>query len=154
MGYSPDYMKIDPLTNSATLKITEAAVGDFQKDPLTFIEDKFDIQNFIALNQEYNFDSYDIHFKTKNGFVKARYDKEGEIISTYQRFKNLALPDDVKLEILTNYKNSQVLKNSHIVTSKNLMVDKEIFKVKIQDGTKVRTLRLHRNNQSLSLAGF
>lgn len=67
VDYSPDYMKVGPLTNSATLKITEAAVGEFQKDPLSFIQDNFDIQNLIAQNREYDFDSYDIHFKTKDG---------------------------------------------------------------------------------------
>ena len=154
LEYSPVSMKVDPITNSVTLKITEARVGEFQKDPLAFIQDKFDIQSFIAENQEYEFDGYDVYFKSNKGVVTARYDKEGEMISTYQRFKNVALPDDVKLEILRNYRNSQVLKNHHIVTSRNWMIDKEFYRVKIHDGDKVRRLKIDRNATGLSLAGF
>lgn len=154
VDYSPVSMKVDPITNSVTIKITEAGVGEFQKDPLAFIQDKFDVQHLIAENQEYEFDGYNVYFKTNKGVVSAIYDKEGKMISTHQRFKNVALPDDVKLEILRKYRNSQVLKNNHVVTSKNWMIDKEFYKVKIQDGDKVRRLRFNRNAQGLSLAGL
>lgn len=154
LDYSPASLKMDPVTNSVTVKITETEVGEFQRDPLTFIQNRFDIRQFIHENQEYAYDSFDVIFKTTKGVVQARYDKEGELISTHQRFKNIALPDDIKLEILRNYRNSQVLKNNHMVTSKGWMIDKEFYKVKIQDGDKVRRLKFHRNAQGLSLVGL
>ncbi len=154
VDYTPYSLKVDPLTNSITVMVKEDRVGEFQKDPLAFIQDKFNIHKFIAENQEYDFDGYNVYFKTNKGLVKANYDNGGEMVSTYQRFKNIALPDDVKLEILRKYRNSQVLKNTHIVTSKGWMIDKELYKVKIQDGDRVRRLRFDRNTQGLSLVGL
>lgn len=154
LEYSPVSMKVNPVTNSVTLKVREAAVGEFQRDPIAYIQDKFDIQKFIAENREYDFDGYNVSFKTNKGLVKARYDKEGDMISTHQRFKNVALPDDVKLEILMNYRNSRILKNEHVVTTKEWMIDKDFYKVKIQDGDNVRRLRLNRNAQGISLVGL
>ncbi len=151
LDYSPASMKVDPVTNSVTLKITEAKVGEFQRDPIAFIQDKFDIHKFIAENQEYEFDGYNVYFKTNKGLVRARYDNEGEMLSTYQTFKDVALPDDIRLEILRDYRNSRVLKNRHIVASKGWMIDQEFYKVKIQDGDKVRRLKFNRKDQGISL---
>jgi hypothetical protein len=154
VDYIPYSMKVDPITNSVTLKIPESYHGEFQEDPLAFIEDKFSIDQFIRENEEQNFIFYDVYFKSMKGKVKASYDKDGKMVSTHQRFKNVKLPDDVKLEILRQFRDSQVLKNSHVVTSKNWMIDKEFYKVKIQDGDKVRRLRIDRNTQGLSLVGL
>ncbi|MEG9326849.1 hypothetical protein V6B16_02785 [Salinimicrobium catena] len=154
VDYVPYSMKVDPVTNSVTLKIPESYYGEFQEDPLAFIEDNFSIDQFIRENEEHDFDSYEVYFKSMKGNVKASYDKDGEMVSTYQRFKNVNLPDDVKLEILRQFRHSRVLKNSHVVTSKNWMIDKEFYKVKIQDGDKVRRLRIDRNTQGLSLVGL
>lgn len=152
--YTPYSMKADPVTNMVTLDIKENHVGEFQEDPLAFIRDRFYIHQFIKENEDRNFIFYEVNFKTKKGNVLARYDEDGEMVSTTQRFKNVTLPDDVKLEILRNYKHSRILKNKHIVTSKNWLVDKEYFKVKIQDGDQVRRMRIERQGQELVLAGL
>ena len=152
--YIPYSMKVDPITQAVTLKIPENYYGEFQEDPLAFIEGNFSIEQFIKENEEYDFDSYEVNFKSNKGNVLARYDKDGEMVSTYQRFKNVNLPDDVKLQLLQMYRNSSILKNSHVVTSKKWMIDKEFYKIKIQDGDKVRRLRIDRNTQGLSLVGL
>lgn len=152
--YSRYSMEADPVTNAVTLEIKENHVGEFQEDPLAFIEDRFNIQQLVKVNEDRNFILYEVYFKTQNGNVLAKYDKDGEMVSTHQRFKNVALPDDVKLEILRNFRNSRILKSKHIVTSKNWLIDKEFFKVKIQDGDRVRQLKIERKAQGLHLAGL
>ncbi len=152
--YVPYSMKVDPVTKEVNLKISESYYGEFQEDPLAFIEGNFSIDRFIRENEEHDFDSYQVTFRSNKGNVLANYDKEGEMVSTYQRFKNVNLPDDVKLQILQQYRHAQILKNSHVVTSKKWMIDKEFYKVKIQDGDKVRRLKLDRNTQGLSLVGL
>lgn len=154
LEYVPYSMKADPVTNMVTIKIKEKHVGEFQNDPLAYIENRFSIQQFINENQDRDYDSYHVNFKTRKGKVRAWYDKEGEMVSTYQRFKNVQLPDDVKLEIYRNYKNSRILKNKHIVTSKKYLIDKEYFTVKIADGDQMRRIRVEREGQGLRLAGL
>lgn len=154
LKYVPYSMKADPVTNMVTIKIKEKHVGEFQNDPLAYIENRFNLHQFIEENQDREFDSYQVDFKTRKGKVRAWYDNEGEMVSTYQRFKNVQLPDDVKLEIFRNYKNSRILKNKHTVTSRNYLVDKEYFTVKIVDGDKNRRIRVEREGQGLRLAGL
>lgn len=152
--FIPYSLKVDPITNSVAVKISESYYGEFHEDPLAFIEGHFDIDRFVKENADQGFDSYNVTFKTSKGNVMANYDNEGELVSTYQRFKNVDLPDDVKLELLQQYRHAQILKNSHVVTSKKWMIDKEFYKVKIRDGDKVRRMKINRNTQGLSLVGL
>lgn len=152
--YIPGTMEVNAVTNSVSLTIPESFVGEFEEDPLTFIQDNFNIKQLIRDNEQYNFDSYQVFFQSKKGKVLANFDKEGELVSSFHRFKDVALPDDVKLEILRSHKNSKVVKNKHILTTKDLAINKEYYVVKILDGDQTRRLRIDRNAQGLSLAGL
>lgn len=72
-----------------------------------------------------------LKFESSIGSIKADFDKNGNLTSTFQRFKNVQLPDDRRLKILQNYKNSKVVNNNHILTTKDCLIDKEFYKVKI-----------------------
>lgn len=154
MEYIPRSLEMDEVSNSVSLKISESYVGEFEEDPLTFIQDNFNINQLITDNEQYDYDTYQVLFKSKKGRVLANFDDEGELVSTFHRFRNVKLPDDVRLEILRSHKNSKVVKNQHILTTKDLMIKKEYYIVKIQDGNKTRRLRVERNAQGLSLAGL
>lgn len=152
--YKPVSMEVDPATNSVSLVIPESYYGEFQEDPLTFIQDKFNVNQLIQENKKMKFDSYQVYFDSKKGSVLANFDKDGSLVSTYQRFKDVSLPDDVKMQILQNYKNSKVVSNRHIMATKNFLIEKEFYRVKIQDGNKTRKLKIDRNTQGLSLVNL
>lgn len=152
--YAPYDMKMEGVSNTLIFKIPERHVGEFHEDPLAFIEDRFDAGELARQNKDQDFIFYQVDFKTKKGNVLAKYDANGEMISTSQRFKDVKLPDDVKLEILRNYRNSRILKNRHVVTSKKWLIDKEYYKIKLHDGEKIRKMRIQRNAQGLELVGL
>jgi len=152
--YIPRSLEMDAVSNSVSLTIPESYVGEFEEDPLTFIQDNFNINQLIRDNEQNDYDSYQVFFKSKKGRVLANFDKEGELVTTFHRFKNVNLPDDVRLEILRGHKNSKVVKNTHILTTKDLMINKEYFIVKIKAGNATRRLRVERNAQGVSLAGL
>lgn len=152
--FIPRSLEMDAVSNSVSLTIPEAYVGEFEEDPLIFIQDHFNINQLIRDNEQYGYDSYQVFFKSKKGRVLANYDEEGELVSTFHRFKDVTLPDDVRLEILRSHKNSKIVKNQHILTTKDLVISKEFYIVKIQDGNKKLRLRVNRNAQGFSLAGL
>ena len=154
VDYNRASMQVDPVTKSVQLEIPETYVGEFQEDPLSFIQENFSIQQLVEANRKFKFDSYDVYFTSRKGKVLAKFDKNGELISSYHRFKNVELPEDVKMQILQNYKNSKVVNNRHILSTRNLLIDKEFYKVKIQDGNKTKRLRIERNTQGYSLVGL
>lgn len=152
--YIPGTMEVDAVTNSVSLTIPEAYVNEFKEDPLSFIQDNFNINQLIRDNEQFDFDSYQVFFQSKDGNVLANFDEKGDLVSSFHRFKDVILPDDVRLEILRSYKNSKVLKNKHIVTTKDLAITKEYYIVKVLEGDRTRRLKIDRNAQGLSLAGL
>ena len=152
--YFPGSLEVGVSTNSVSFNISETYVGEFEEDPLSFIQDYFNVHQLIHDNKGYDFDSYQVTFQSEKGKVLANYNDEGELVSSFQRFKNVNLPDDVRLEILRRHKNSKVVKNKYILTTKDLAINKEYYIVKILDNNRSRRVRIDRNAQGLSLANL
>ncbi|MFD2518766.1 hypothetical protein ACFSTG_12730 [Salinimicrobium flavum] len=151
VDYSPVSMKIDPNTELLIVSLPEKYVGHFQQDPLTFIRENFDAEKLALENREYGFDSFDVEFRTTKGNVLAKYDRHGEMVSTYQQFKNVPLPDNVRLHLMQQYRNGRVVANKHIVTSKEWNIEKDFYRIKIKDGDKTRRLRVESSASGIVL---
>lgn len=152
--YQPFSMKVDPITKSVELEIPEEINGEFQKDPLTFIKNHFNIQSFIQQNKKYKFNEYEVSFRSTKGKLTARYNKDGELISTQQKFKNVALPVAAHLEIMKQYKGGVVLSNTYVASSKAWDISKEIYRVKLKDGDRTRRLKFNKSSDALYLVGM
>lgn len=145
-------MEIDPVTQALQLKIPEEKFGEFEKDPLTFMKNKFDVQQFLEDNRNADLSEFHVNFITTKGALKARFDKNGELISSYQKFLNKKLPQDVQLELARLYRNASVEKTKSFAYSKGWEINKEYYKVKLVDGDNVRRVRIDRKNNRLSVA--
>lgn len=154
IDYSPASMKVDPATNTVTLKIPEKHYGEFQNDPLIFLQRNFNIHQFLQENQEMGFVTTQVVLKSRKGHLRANYNDEGDLISTYQKFRNVALPEEARQEIFRNYPGYTVVKNKHIATSKRGVINKEFYKVKLQNGNKAKRLRLDKSENGLRIAGL
>lgn len=154
VDYSPVSMKIDAGTNSLVIKLKEDFVGEFHNDPLAFVKNKFNSNQFIQENRNTNFDFYTVKFKSSNGHLTAHYNKRGELVSSYQIFKNVIIPDDAKLQILQKYRGCSFLKSSYAATSKGWDLKKEHYRVQIKDGDKVRRIKINKDAQGVRIAGL
>lgn len=154
VDYSPVSMKLDAGTNTLVIKMKEDFVGEFQNDPLAFVKKKFNSSQFIQENRNTDFDFYTVKFRTSNGHLTARYDKEGELVSSYQIFKNVIIPDEAKLQILQKYRGCSFLKSSYAATSKGWDLKKEHYRVKIKDGDNVHRIKINKNAQGVRIAGL
>ncbi|MFV8839300.1 hypothetical protein [Salinimicrobium soli] len=154
IDYRPVSMKLDPGTQSVTIDIPEEYVGEFQSNPLDFAKRKFNVNQLIQENKGSDYTDFQVFFNTDKGYMVANYDDEGELVSTFQRFKDAALPDDARKEIMKKIKGAQVMDVRHIVISDGWNIDKEYYKVKIKDGDKVKRVRLNKTNRGISLAGY
>ena len=152
--YRPESMKLDPLTNQLVLMIPEKQYREFENDPLTFLRSNFDIQKVLRDNKKEKYDSYSVNFKSTHGNLLANFDDQGELISSFQKFKNIRLPEDARLKILQQYRDAIVVKNIYIASTKGWDIKKEFYRVKIKDGDKTRKLKIHKENGSLVVAGL
>ena len=153
LGDIPSSMKIDPATNALVIKMEKSA-GEFNKDPLTFVKSRFNSRQLVEDNKEGDFDSYVVKFKSSKGHLTANFDNKGDLVTSFQRFTNVAIPDEARLQILQKYRDCNFLKSTYAARSKGYEIKKEHYLVKIKDGDKMRKLRINKNAQGVRVAGL
>lgn len=144
--YKRTPMKIDPATNSLTIKIVEPKNRDFSKDPLSYVRNNFDVSRLVEENKEAGFSTYFVTFKTSKGHLMTQFDKHGELTSSFQKFKNIALPDEVRLEALRNFEDGRIVSNIYTARSKGWELKQENYILKIKDGEKLRRLKVKKQS--------
>ena len=154
VDYKKSSMKIDPATQTLVIKIPEKKLGEFGKDPLTFMKNNFEIEQLLSDNANEDYTKYQVNFITKNGKLIAIYNNDGELISSKQRFKNMRLPYDVQLEVAKLYNGATILGTKSFAHSRGWEIEKEYYKIKLNYGDKTRRIRIHRDNNQLSIAGL
>lgn len=142
MTYSPAALKVSPNTNSISFIIPEAYNGEFTKNPLLFVYQKFDISDFIEANKKSKFDSYQVSFRSLKGYLNAEYDKHGNMQKANHVFKDVKLPNSTVVEVLKANKGWSIAGNKHVAFSKEWNIEKEYYKIKLENGNKKKVVRI------------
>jgi hypothetical protein len=106
-----------------------------------FLEEKvamFDLKNADFYIDDYGI--YQVRFYIPNGFILAAYDRNGKIIRTIEKFKDVKLPSAVRNAIFERFPDWGLKKDVYKVTY-NQQGSKKVYKVVIQKGDEV--LRLY-----------
>lgn len=151
VDYRPETLELDPVSNTLVLQIPEMSYRAFEKDPLAFVKDQFDIQKVIKDNGKRKYNSYQVDFRSTKGHLFANFDNRGKLISSFQKFRNVKLPQEARLQILQKYRDAVILDNRYIASSKGWEIQKEYYKVKIKDGDKTRRLKINKEKDALTL---
>lgn len=99
----------------------------------------FDLKNADVYNDEY--DTYEVRFYIPKGVILVAYDKNGEVLRTIERFKNVKLPVAVRNTILTTFPGWELTKDSYRVIYKN-NESKKIYKVVLEKVGKVLRIKI------------
>ena len=150
--YKPVSMKIDPVTNSLTIKLSERKAGEFSQDPLGYLKNNFDVSRLVSENNDANYSNYEVTFKSSNGHLRASFDKEGNLTSSFQKFRNVRLPEEVRLEALRDFKDAQIVKNRYTAISKGWEIKDENYVLRIKDGVKMRKLKVKKHQGAYVVA--
>ncbi|WP_029034856.1 hypothetical protein [Salinimicrobium terrae] len=154
VNFTKASMQLDPATQTLVIQIPEKEVGEFGKNPLVFMKNNFDVESFIKDNSDQDYSEFQVNFVSNKGHLTARFNKDGDLISSQQKFKNMRLPHDVQLEIAHLYNNATVLRTRSFAHSKGWIIDKEYYKIKLDDGERTRRVRIDRKNDRLYIAGL
>ncbi|MDT0641755.1 hypothetical protein RM553_02820 [Zunongwangia sp. F363] len=144
-----------PLTSNfssgeAEFIIDEGYTMQFHHNALEFVKKNFDIQEFIEKYGHKGSDSYEVTFRSRKGLLQTVYDSEGNMLSSYQKFKNVALPYEVRNEIYRQYQGWDVIKNKFVAKGKMDNIDKGFYKIQVQKGSKKETFKLPLTETSLA----
>lgn len=114
--------------------------------PVRMLERKaaeFDVKNSEFYDDEY--DEYFISFYIPSGYILATYDKDGALLRTAERFKNVALPPTVARAVATRYPQWSVSKDVYLVNYKDQSGASKVWKILLKSGD--RRLRVKVNDQ-------
>ncbi len=103
--------------------------------PVTLLEHKvanFDLKNSEFYNDEY--DSYVVSFYIPEGKILAAYDKDGTILRTIERFKNVILPREVTEAVAKRYPKWIFDKDTYLVNYHDKKGITKKYKIKLRNG--------------------
>ena len=89
-----------------------------------------------------NFVSYQVTFRSSKGYLAAEFDKNGELQRTSQKFKNIALPSALRSELYSSNKGWTMVSNKYVASGKGEFLDKEIYKIRLENANQKRTVKL------------
>ena len=100
---------------------------------------------FNVMDSEFYQDDYDlykINFFIPEGKILAAYDKDGKIIRTAEKFKDINLPDVVKKAVLKRFPGWTITKDIYLVRYHDAKGVSKKYKLKLENGDKVLRVKL------------
>lgn len=141
VNYSPGAIVISSESGRLVLDISEAYKGQFSQNPLKFMKESFDILPFIASQKE-EFDSYIVDFRSTKGHLRAIFDHRGELVRTFQVFRNHNMPLNLKRDIYENYKGWTITNYKYVASGRKNKIEKELYKIKLVNGNEEKVLKI------------
>ena len=127
---------------SVNYKYLDAVDSDITAKPVKLLEENalnFETNKDDLYDDEY--DNYKVSFHIPDGKVVAAYDKDGKILRTIEKYKNVRLPLEVLQAVATRFPNWAVVENVYLV---NYHCDKGVkkqYKIKIKNEDKVVNIK-------------
>lgn len=134
VGFAPLASDVQQNGNSFSFNVKESYSGEFERDPLAFMETYFDIDSFIKEVSRDEYNSYEVSFVSRKGILKADFDKNGELQNTSSRFKNIILPKKLQHQLYRDHKGWEMTKNVHIARGNGGELSKSYYKIKLENG--------------------
>ncbi|CDF80528.1 nicotinic acid mononucleotide adenyltransferase [Formosa agariphila KMM 3901] len=101
---------------------------------------KYDVKNSENYNEKSK-SSYNVVFNTKRGNMSVNYDDSGEIKSSQEQYKNVALPKAVIVNIMKAYPDWRFNTNICSVVYQKNKGHVTTYKVKISNGKQSKTVK-------------
>ncbi len=129
-------------SNEYRFQVNEKYAGEFSKDAVSFMLDNFDMPGFIATVMDKEYDTYLLTFSSSNGYLSADFDKEGQLVSTNQRFKDVVLPLDVRRNLYVQNKGWTMTKNTYKAKGEEDRLDEEMYRIKMERGNDKKIVKI------------
>lgn len=143
LSFDPDAISVDSDLGIIKCLVKESYTGEFSENPIRFMQENFDFNEFLsAIVNRNEFDKYLVTFNSTKGFLEATYTNNGELVETKQLFKNIALPPSVRNELFLQNPGWSLASNKYLATGKSDRIDREVYKIKIQNGNKKRMVKI------------
>ena len=103
--------------------------------PVALLEQKvasFDLKNADFYQDDYDY--YEVTFYIPEGYILAAYDKNGEILRTAERYKDVALPREVITSVAKRFPNWVIKKDVYLVSYYESGNISKKYKITLENG--------------------
>jgi len=127
----------------------EATTNSSEALPVQNIQGK--VGEYKAKNQEidnYGEVAYCISFYNTDGKILAEYNKEGIILRTTEKYKNVRLPLEVLQAIATRFPNYMILEDTyHVSYESDKGITHKVYKIKLMNNDKVLKVKTNHTGE-------
>ena len=141
VSYSPE-MKLTGNLNNLEVKVKEDYAGQFAHNPIKFMEDNFNIHDLIGSLDAKTYDQFDVTFKSKKGYLMASFDKNGELMKTSQKFRDIPLPRELNQQLWRDYKGYSMVKNKYVASGRGNTITKQHYLITLKNGKDQQNVKL------------
>lgn len=130
--------------------LTNVNTKEVASIPVELLERKvaaFDLKNSEYYQDDY--DLYQVNFYIPEGRILAAYNKDGKLLRTAEKFKDINLPSSVKESVFERFPGWAITKDVYLV---NYHEDKGVtkkYKLKLVNGDKVVRVKTDENGNFL-----
>lgn len=117
------------LNNVNTQEVASISVETLQRKVASY-----DIKESELYRDDY--DIYHVSFFIPDGKILAAYDKDGKLIRTAEKFKDINLPTAVKEAVLDRFPEWTITKDIYLVNYHNKKGVNKKYKLKLENGDK------------------
>ena len=107
----------------------------------------FDVKGSDFYQDDY--EVYNVNFFIPEGKILAAYDKDGKIIRTAEKFKNINLPRPVKEAIWDRFPEWTITKDVYLVRYHEGKDVKKRYKLKLENGDKILRVKVDETGEFL-----
>ena len=129
---------------SVNYKYLRSVYDNSSAQPVKLLEHRaasYDVKESEYYDDEY--EGYSISFYLPNGRVLAAYDKDGKLLRTAERYKNVSIPPAVRSALSTKYPNWGLTKDIYLVNYYNDNSPRKLYKLVLENGN--RRIRVKSN---------
>ena len=105
---------------SVPVEMLRRKVASYNVDDSGFYQDEYDL--------------YKVGFFIPEGKILAAYDKDGKLIRTAEKFKNISLPTAVKKSVLDRFPGWTITKDIYLVNYHDAKGVSKKYKLKLENG--------------------
>ncbi|HSI71245.1 MAG TPA: hypothetical protein VK941_13500 [Gillisia sp.] len=140
--FSPKLQLISTFNDGVILKINEEHAGEFSRNPILFMKQNFNIEDFVNNLDGEIYNYYVVDFKSRKGNLEARFSNRGELIRTTQNFKNVALPHEISKDLLLDHSGWIMTGNSYTAVGTGDGILREKYKVQLKNEKNSKTIKI------------
>jgi hypothetical protein len=130
-------------------KYLDAVTHKDMAEPVKMLERRaaeYDVRNSEMYEDDY--DTYFVSFYIPEGRILAAYDKDGKLIRTAEKFKDITLPKSVRNSVTERFPNWNISKDFYLVDyfEENNQASK-VYKLTLENGNKRMKVKVNEKGE-------